>query len=169
MTKPLRAALGQTDFQFDPEKEFKNRSVGIISAERGHLSPDQNATRTKSLLDDLNKTGHNVTRATGGFIENFGKPNAQDVTGEQSFIVSHPKTGNDNGSIERALSMLGQKYDQDSILFKPFNSDEASFLGTNTTGSPGLGKREGIGKMKMKKGEFHTKLPDGRCFSFEKD
>src|SRR5208283_851487 len=166
--KTLKNLLeGEQDI-FDPEKKFKNRSIGIISASRGHLTDLENRYRSEDLRVNLESRGHHVIPAEGGYIENYGSPQAKDVR-ERAFIVMHPETGNDRGKVFDSLTKLGKKYDQDSVLYKPYNSDVANLHGTNETGYPGMDKREPVGTLKMKKSQFFTKLSDGRHFSFMKD
>lgn len=164
--KPLSFILEGKSYSFNPERDFKARSVGIISACRGGLSYEENASRSESLYNDLKKAGHHIVRAQGSYTENYGKPDAKDV-GETSFIAMHPHRGDDKGYLFDSLNKLGQKYDQDSILHKPHNSESADLVGTNESGYPGKGKREPQGSVKMEKGEFFTKLEDGRTFSFK--
>ena len=164
--KPLSYILEDKKYTFDPEKEFKARSIGIISASRGHLSPEENAHRTQELHNDLKKAGHHIVKVQGSYTENYGKPDAKDV-GEDSFIVMHPHKGDDHGYVFGSLNKLAMKYDQDSILHKPYDSESADLVGTNETGYPGLGKREPQGKYSNEKGEFFSKLEDGRTFSFK--
>jgi hypothetical protein len=145
---------------------FYNRALGTISAERGHLSPLENIARTKSLHNDLKATGHKVVPVKGGYIENHGTPDAKEVH-ERSFLVMHKNTGNDNGAIKKTLTTLGKKYDQDSILHKPHNSDIASLHGTNKASFPGYGKSVAVGKKQnYSGGEFFTEMPNGKRFTF---
>ena len=155
--KPLSYILENKEFKFDPEKEFRNRSVGIISACRGHLSPEENEARSASLENDLTSAGLHHVRANGTYIENFGKPNATPVK-ERSFITMNPTRGNDGGFVFDTLNKLGKKYDQDSVLHKPHNSESADLVGTNETGFPGLGKHEPVGHVSPGDGEFYTEL-----------
>ena len=164
--KPLSYILEHRAYHFDPEKEFKGRSVGIISACRGHLTPEENAARSQSLQNDLTSAGLHTVRANGTYIENFGKPNATPVK-ERSFIALNPTKGDDGDYVSDTLTKLGKKYDQDSILHKPHHSDSADLVGTNETGYPGLGKHEPVGRVSSGSGEFYTELEDGRQFVFK--
>jgi hypothetical protein len=164
--KPLKYILEEKEYKFDPERDFRGRSIGMISASRGNLSPEENEKRSHELHNILKNRGHHVIPVNGVYIENFGSPNAKEVN-ERSFIVMHKQNGDDKGLIHNHLMELGERYQQDSILHKPFNSQTASLHGTNETGWPGKGKKEAVGSLKMERGEFYTKLDDGRAFSFK--
>jgi len=151
---------------FDPKEQFQNRSLGLMSAERGHLSTEENDIRTAQLHRDLRKTGFHITPVKGGYVENYGKSNAHETEGENSFLVMHPFSGNDHGELKNALIRLGKKYDQDSILHKPHDSHMAHFHGTNKTGWPGMDQKANAGYLGPRKGAFYTKLPSGHEFSF---
>src|ERR1017187_8452152 len=96
--KPLEYILENKEYHFDPEKEFKNRSIGIVCASRGNLTDQQNYERESELLKTLKSRGHNVIPAEGCYTENYGAPTARDVK-EHSFIVMHKTTGDDHGKI----------------------------------------------------------------------
>jgi hypothetical protein len=69
---------------------------------------------------------------------------------EASFMVSAHKPGSEHGNkLKRDLIALGKKYDQDSIIHH--DGKKATLHGTNKTGYPGPGKKEGIGTSKMNK------------------
>lgn len=166
--KFLRNLLEKKTESWDYEKHFKNRAMGIMSAEREGLSPEENASRTNALEKDLKAAGHHVVHSNGVYVHDFGTPQAHS-TAERSFIVSHKKTGNDNGAVRNTLTNLGQKYEQDSVLHKPHNSDIAVLIGTHERSQfPKKGAVEPIGKLAPgKKAENHTRLMDDRVFTFE--
>jgi ADP-ribosyltransferase exoenzyme len=143
---------------------FHNRSMGIMSAERGDLPPEANAHRTRSLHSDLRAAGHKVIPVTGAYVENMGTPEARE-THERSFIVMHNKPGDDNGAVKKTLIHMGKKYGQDSILHKPHNSDIASFHGTNK--ATGVGKVTPVGKYRPRNNDqMFTRMKSGREFTF---
>jgi len=164
-SKPLRKVVPEQPM--DVEHLFKGRSVGIISAGRDNLPEAENNKRHKALHSSLKKLGHIVIPAEGGYVHNYGTPQAR-PTHEKSFIVAHKNPGSDGGQVYRDLIHLGKHYGQDSILHKPHDSDIASFHGTNDSAKPGIGKYDTVGKLKMDKaGEFYTRLANGRTFVFE--
>jgi len=145
---------------------FKNRAMGIMSAERGHLSSEENDRRSKTLHGELKAAGHKVIPAFGGYIENHNTPDAKE-TRERSFIVMHNKPGDDKGAVKKTLTTLGRKYDQDSILHKPHNSDVASLHGTNKAAWPGMNKTVAAGKYRKRNNDqMFTRMPSGREFTF---
>ena len=167
--KKLNEILGiNRNTEIDPESHFKNREVGMISAERGNLSSKENDSRTKELHEKLKRSSHNVYPVKGAYTENYGKKNAKKVY-ENSFIVTAKHAGIDSG-VHKTLMNLGKHYEQDSILHKPHHSEMASLYGTNETGYPGMDKKDDVGKFRWdtpgKESEFHTKLPSGKVFSF---
>jgi hypothetical protein len=145
---------------------FHNRAMGIMSAERGHLSPEENNRRSKTLHGELKAAGHKVIPAFGGYIENHNTPEAKE-TRERSFIVMHNKPGDDKGVVKKTLTTLGRKYDQDSILHKPHNSDIASLHGTNKAAWPGMNKTVAAGKYRKRNNDqMFTRMPSGKEFTF---
>lgn len=166
--KKLRDIIVENEELFDLEKHMKNREYGFISADRGEYSPDENVQRALKLHKDLLHTGHEITPVKGGYVENYKTPKAKRVY-ENTYMVSHGKTG-ENGGIKENLIALGKKYEQDSVMHKPHDSDTANLHGTKEGAYPGLGNTEPVGKFKWASAddppEFHTKLSDGRVFHF---
>ena len=104
----------------------KNRSMAIISADRGDETPDVNNVNKHKLVADLKKSGYGFIHGRGGFIEDHDTPNAKDVTGERSFVVVGPKN-DDGGEFLNHMKTLGSRYKQESILHKPHDSEDASW------------------------------------------
>ncbi len=150
-----------------------NHDTGVITAFRDaldcgkgeKLSRKDNKARNKVLLANLRKEGYSVTKAKGSFIENYGTKDAKEV-GESVFIVVDI---NDKGNLKEKLLELGEKFEQDSILFIPKGGEEGYLIGTNNCPDtyPGYHKAE---KLKHplfgKKGEFLTRV-QGRPFILE--
>jgi hypothetical protein len=60
---------------------------------------------------------------------------------------------------KKAITKLGAKYDQDSVLVKKKPGGSAQLTGTSKTSWPGKGKNVKVGKMNPgKTGEFDTKV-----------
>jgi hypothetical protein len=155
-----------SEFLLESHDPFHNRSIGLMSAERGNLAPQVNAHRTRALHSDLRAAGHKVVPVDGGFIENHGTPEAREVK-EKSFLVMHRNHGDDGGAVKKTLIHMGKKYGQDSVLHKPHNSDVASLHGTNNS-FPGLGKVHPVGKYRQRDGDqMFTRMPSGREFTFK--
>lgn len=146
-------------------KYIEDYDVGTISAFRGEYTKAQNMTRTKEMKAALMQRGYSVTQVKGSYIENFGSKDQKEV-GEVSFFVADHKK---SGTLEQDLKRLGEKFDQDSILFVP-NKKDAKLIGTSKRENsyPGYGKTETIGKAKFGKsiGQFFSRV-GGRVFTFE--
>lgn len=120
-----------------------NRAIGIISAERSGHTPEENNKRTENLKKDLSMSGYGYVHGRGGYVEEHGTPNAQDVSGEKSFILIGPKT-DDGGKFLNHIKHLGRKYGQESILHKPSDSEVASW---HYTVGANAGKVEPVGSI----------------------
>jgi len=144
----------------------QGRNIGMITAHRGEHTAAENKQRNKQLEHDIRKSGHGFIRVKGRYIENHGTPKAKAVD-EHSYLVVGKK-GNDNGKLKGFLKKHGEKYQQDSILHKPHDSDHASLHGTKKGGWPGHGKEHKVGKFHPNRaGEFHTAMRGHRTFAFE--
>lgn len=76
-------------------------------------SKSQNKQRNKVLLGELRKRGYSVTSIKGSYIENFKSNNEREVK-EDSFLVVDI---NDRGDLKKVLLSLGEKFEQDSIIY----------------------------------------------------
>lgn len=129
--KHLRS-INETNVKRFLERHTSNGYV-IISACRGSeyfnldkTIPQQlnklnqlNNQRTKELLKDINKKGFTYTPCFGGFIENKGLENEQEVY-EKSFIIypyKKDKSYNFQELKDFAIEKC-DKYDQESVLIK---------------------------------------------------
>jgi hypothetical protein len=95
-----------------------NRNAEMILASRDDLTSKENRRRHAALKSNARKAGY-------GFIEG-GRVD------ETSLLVVGKK-GEDGGALLGYLKYLGEKYGQDSILYKPHNSDKVSLQRTNET------------------------------------
>lgn len=79
-----------------------------------------NQPRIREFVKDLKATGYSYTPVYGGFIENFGTDNAENVY-ERSFMVYANRKGQADvdlkGLYDFGLAMA-KKFNQDSFLFK---------------------------------------------------
>lgn len=150
-----------------------NHDAGVITAFRDaldcgegeKLSRKDNKARNKVLLANLRKEGYSVTKAKGSFIENYGTKDAKEV-GENVFIVVDI---NDKGNLKKKLMELGEKFEQDSILFIPQGGEEGYLIGTNKCPDtyPGYHQVEKLNRPLFgKEGEFLTRVK-GRPFVLE--
>ena len=123
----------------------------------------ENLQKNKQMLAILRSKGYSVTKIKGSYIENYGKPTAREV-GENSFFVVDLQ---DKGKLKKDLFALGEKYEQDSIIFG--NKGKAGVLfETNKCPDayPGHGQKAAQGGAIFgKEGEFMSRVK-GRPFVF---
>lgn len=143
---------------------MQEHDTGIITAFRKEHSVKVNLERNQMLLADLRRL-FNVTSVKGSYIQDFGSPQATEV-GENSYFVSDVK---DFGTLEKELFRLGQKYDQDSIMFIPRGGKKGFLLGTKEGVWPGLGTKHHYDNPVFGKGgEFMTRV-NRRPFVFKNE
>jgi len=138
--------------------------MAIMSAQRGDMTKKQNKARSKQLDKDIRGAGlPGPTKVSGRYTENKGQKNERKV-GERSSVVSSGKMG--KRKFKKAITKLGKKYNQDSVLIKKKPKSDAALVGTNKSW-PGEGVRVKTGKMKPgKTGEFDTKVKN-KTFTYE--
>jgi hypothetical protein len=150
----------------------EERNVGIISAFRGRYSKSENMSRSSQLESQIRTDGFGFYRLEGHYIEGFGSEKSKDVK-ERSYLVIGNK-GSDGGNLKGFLKKMGAKFNQDSVLYKPFDNKNASLIGTqakdeegNDVEFPGLGKEISVGEFKpMKINQFYSRMK-GKPFVFE--
>jgi hypothetical protein len=152
---------------------MSNHDCGTITAFRskeGCGGPDakpysleDNKKRNRQLLAILETLGYGVTNVDGAYIENFGTKDAVEVTEDVYFVVDLKDTGN----LEKHLRELGERFDQDSIMFIP-KGEMGILIGTNNCSDfPGYGNKMQFSTRSFGKvGEFMTKVRN-RPFMFE--
>jgi hypothetical protein len=135
----------------------KKGGVAILSAQRGDKSKSENKGRSRQLERDIRGAGlPGPTKVSGRYTENPGTPQEKKV-GEKSHVVSSGKMGKKR--FKKAITKLGKKYDQDSVLIQKKPGGSAHLTGTSKTSWPGKGKNVNVGKMNPgKTGEFDTKV-----------
>ena len=147
--------------------KIQQYACGAITAYRNEFTHKENQQRNRSLLASLMAKGYSVTAIRGSYIENYGSEDATEVS-EHTFWVCSKTEGDDGGQLENDLVELGHKYDQDSILSKPFQKD-AFLVGTSQRENayPPYGQRASVGSFKGgKAAEFMSRV-NGREFTFE--
>jgi hypothetical protein len=138
--------------------------MAIMSAQRGDKSKKENKARSKQLEKDIRGSGlPGPTKVSGRYTENPGTSQEKKV-GEKSHVVSSGKMG--KRKFKKAITKLGKKYNQDSVLIQKKPKGDAQLVGTNKSW-PGEGKRVKVGKMNPgKTGEFDTKVKN-KTFTYE--
>ena len=138
--------------------------MAIMSAQRGDKSKKENKARSSQLEKDIRGAGlPGPTKVSGRYTENPGTSQEKKV-GEKSHVVSSGKMG--KRKFKKAITKLGKKYNQDSVLIQKKPKGDAQLVGTNKSW-PGEGKRVKVGKMNPgKTGEFDTKVKN-KTFTYE--
>ena len=138
--------------------------MAIMSAQRGDKSKKENKARSKQLEKDIRGAGlPGPTKVSGRYTENPGTAQEKKV-GEKSHVISSGKMG--KKKFKKAVTKLGKKYNQDSVLIQKKPKGGAQLVGTNKSW-PGEGKRVKVGKMNPgKTGEFDTKVKN-KTFTYE--
>jgi hypothetical protein len=149
-----------------------DRNIGIISAFRGRYTKQENMKRSSDLESLIRAAGFGFYRLEGHYIEGYGSEQSKDVK-ERSYLIIGNK-GDDSGNLKGFLRKMGGKFNQDSVLYKPFDSKAAVLIGTqaqdedgNAVEFPGMGKEFSVGEFKpMKVNQFYSKMK-GKPFVFE--
>lgn len=142
------------------------RNIGMISAQRGENTPEENNKRHKQLAGDIRKAGFGFIHVKGRFIENHGTPEARAVD-EKSYLVIG-KEGHDGGALKKFLVNHGKKYNQDSVLHKAHNQPDVHEHGLKPEGTPKDGESRSFGTWHPNRlGQYHTAMKGKRSFTFE--
>lgn len=143
----------------------QEETTAAITAFRGGNTRAQNRERNKELMQYMIGKGYSVTKIQGNYIEDFGTDKANEV-GEESFFVA--PNGKDAKQFVNDIIMLGQRYDQDSVLIIPQGGEGAFLYGTNNSDFPGRGQKVVTGNARFGRaaGEFLSRIK-GRAFAFE--
>lgn len=144
---------------------MKAHDSGFITAYRSEYSKKENQQRNRSLLAKLQSNRYGVTSVEGSYIENYGTADEIEV-GEHVFFVVDLQ---DKGNLKNDLIILGEEFDQDSILFVPEGGENGILIGTSKRANswPGYNKTIKLNNPVFGKGgEFFTKVRN-RPFIFE--
>lgn len=145
-----------------------DRNIGIVTAFRGNDLPlSDNRALNNKLEADIKRSGFGYFKMKGRYVKNFGTPDAT-PSDEESFLIIG-KNGNDSGNLLSFLKKMGEKYQQESILYKPFDSTDARLVGTSHTSDfLKFGQVMSVGTWHPNRaGEFHSVMKGGRTFAFE--
>lgn len=129
------------------------------------LSTKEKTKRNLALASDIKKMGYNTTKIVGKYPE--GGSSIKEVS---YFVVDV----NDTGNLEKDIKTLGEKYNQDSVLFIQKgaiqNTAKAWLIGTNRCCNNwlGFGQMEVFNKGKVGyDSPVYTTYVNGRPFVFE--
>jgi len=173
---------------------FENNAFSIVSASRGIYGKEENKIRTENLISDVRGGGFGFVKMKGRYVEGYGTEGEKNPVQEDVlFIASKPMKVNTettpedesrhndevnskwNEEFKQNMMKLGNKYDQESIVFKPYGEEKAYLIGTvdiDENGKkvwPGHGNMIEVGDIHPgKAGMFHTMLwKNKRTFTFE--
>lgn len=159
----LTAFRGFLDNVTNPGKTLLDKPIDGTEEERKYAKAE-NRARNRDLKAALLSYGYGVTAVTGVYPEEL--PNGQSIPkGEESLmVVNLPNDPN----FQSNIAQLSEWFNQDSYLYKPKGSEQASLIGTNSAW-PGYGESFAAGKfMKAVQGPFITKLKN-KGFAFTND
>jgi len=142
----------------------KVKNWSVISASRGELTSAENAKRTKDLENDLRKLGYGFVHVDGMWQE-CRKPNTeyQDCPDDMKVPTKEKSLFIPNISKKHATS-LGNKYNQDSVLF----ADETNKANGEATYITKSGDVVNIGKFSPGKiSQGYSKIKGNKVFTFE--
>jgi hypothetical protein len=75
--------------------------------------------------------GISATSVKGTYIETQDDGTKKEIPSEMSYFVCNQDVeGDDGGQLEKTLSAIGKRFDQDSVLIVPHGGDSAFLLGT---------------------------------------
>ncbi len=133
----------------------KKRSHATVSAERADKSKKENKSRSKQLEKDLRGRGYGPKKTTGTYSEKDTKTGEEKRVKERSYFVTSGKKS--KRKFKKDMEKVAAKHDQDSVLVKQKGSSSAKL---HATRKGGLGKSKSVtaGKLRVKKGEFSTKV-----------
>ena len=116
-----------------------------------------NLRRNKKLYDDLKQIqGISWIIIKGGYVEGYKTEGATGVEENSFFVIADQM---EESAFKQAMWDLGAKYNQDSVAFKPGDSDHMFLLGTQDVNEEGQ-KVEFPGyKNEFDTGVFHPRDP----------
>lgn len=107
---------------------INERNIGFVTAFRGGSAGvlSQNRARNRELQTEIRKAGFGFLKLTGSWPENEGTPEEEQVV-EESFLVIGTD-GDDKGQLRGFLKKAGAKYQQDAVIYKPWNTTTAYLM-----------------------------------------
>jgi hypothetical protein len=140
----------------------KTRNIGMISAFRKAYELEKNLERTKQLQEKIEVNGLAFIKLKGFYIGWHGTTEEKAPPYEISFLLTGLDR-DDGGKLKGLLKKMGREFNQDCILYKPFDKEDAVFIGTNDKDEnekpkwPGINSLASAGKFHpLRMGEFHT-------------
>lgn len=137
--------------------EKKNRPTAAITGYRAGKSPEENKKNMKSIDSDLKSKGYGFRKVKGTW-EGGSEPSR--------FVTAKGKGNRHVKQFKRDMEKMSTKYDQDAVAIR--HNKETKLVGTNTTGYPGKGKVDNVGKTSYNvkdapfQTEFNPRKPDSQ-------
>lgn len=143
----------------------KNSNIAIMTAHRGEFDAKENEKRNRELASLIRANKFGYVPVTGYYVENQGQEDEQKVQ-EKSFLIISSK--DDGGRLKGFVKKMGAKFNQDSVLYKNADDEDAFLIGTVAGRWPGKDVEHRAGKFVPQKiGMFYTKMRNHRTFVFE--
>ena len=145
---------------------MQEHDCALISAERDRYTNKENQDRGRQLEAVIMHANYGYKTERGSFIENFGTPQAIEVSEKSLFVVN---LQNDPGFFDH-MSELGEQFEQDSVLMIPKGGKGAYLVGTHPDNTfPPYGETVTVG-------DFHGGVEDefmtrtgGRPYVFKEE
>jgi len=104
----------------------------IITSYRGDKSTTENKKSFEQLKSIIKSNNYSFIPVYGGFIENLGTPQQKEVREPALLVPNHEiasvKPKNDINKLKQIGLELVKKFNQDSYLFKPNDSDKSYYI-----------------------------------------
>ena len=147
-------------------QHFDRNAFAIISASRHIYSEKENEARTAELKDLVRKMGYGFVKMKGRYIEGFGTEGEKNPVSEDVLFIasrnmnaitddmtpyekekSEKQNQSFNSQFKIDMAQLGEKFDQEAIIFKPFGKPKAYLMGTTDVDENGKQVYPGKGVM----------------------
>ena len=106
---------------------MQEHDCALISAERNSYTKKENKDRGRELEAVIAHARYGYKTERGSFIENFGTPQAIEVSEKSLFVVN---LKDDPGFFDR-IAQFSKQFEQDSVLMIPKGGKGAYLLGTH--------------------------------------
>lgn len=104
----------------------QNKNVGIISAFVERCTEQENLDRTIDAEFEICKAGYGQYRFEGRYSEH--SHNVQNKYTHERAILVIGANQQDSGNLKGLLVKLGKQYEQNSLLFRPYNQSRFSII-----------------------------------------
>jgi hypothetical protein len=113
-------------------------TCGIITAFTSENTYEENINRNRKLSAYLIRKKYSVTKVIGSYIEDYKTPDEKEVKEVSFFVANENLEGDDGGELLEDLKKLGEHFDQESILYVPYNEDKTEGYLVGTSKKPDL-------------------------------